>query len=108
MKKLAGSLLLALLAACASSASAPPPPGPGRLAAESDIAEAVFRYQFEHNASAIQQKANHYCLSLPDERSPDAAFLHRFDGNKPPVVTAGECERKSGRDLFFRVQRFYW
>ena len=102
-------LLFLVVAATACASSAPPPSsGPSRLTAEADIAEAVFRYQFEHNASAIQQKANHYCLSLPDERLPDAAFLHRFDGNKPPVSTAGECERKSGHDLFFRVQRFDW
>jgi hypothetical protein len=102
-------LLLFLLAAATACASTPPPPaGPGRLAAETDVAEAVFRYQFEHNASAIQQKADHYCLSLPNERSPDSAFLQRFQGNHPPVLSAGECERKSGHDLFFRVQRFDW
>jgi hypothetical protein len=106
MKKLSFLVLLFAVSACA--ASAPPPSEQDRLAAETDIAEAVFRYQFEHNASAIQQKADHYCLSLPGERSPDAAFLHRFDGNKPPVSTADECERKSGHDLFFRVQRFDW
>ena len=103
-------LLFSLVSATACASSAPPPPdsGPGRLAAEADIAEAVFRYQFEHNASGIQQKADHYCLSLPGERSPDAGFLHRFDGNKPPVSTADECERKSGHDLFFRVQHLDW
>ena len=99
--------LLVVASACASSAP-PPPSGPGRSTAEIDIAEAVFRYQFDHNASAIQQKADHYCLSFPDERSPDAAFLERFDGNHPQVLSADECQRKSGHDLFFRVQRFDW
>lgn len=100
-------LALALSSACASSAP-PPPTVPGGLAAEADIAEAVFRYQFQHNASAIQQGADHYCLSLPGERSPDADFLHRFDGNHPPVLRADECQRGSGHDLFFRVQRLEW
>jgi hypothetical protein len=101
-------LALALSSACASSAPPPSESGPNRLTAETDIAEAVFRYQFEHNASAIQQKADHYCLSLPGERSPGADFLQRFQGNHPPVLTADQCQRGSGHDLFFRVQRLDW
>lgn len=114
MKQLRSSaealLLLSLLVAATACASTAPPPssGPGRITAETDIAEAVFRYQFDHNASAIQQKADHYCLSFPDERPPDAAFLQRFDGNHPQVLSFDECQRKSGHDLFFRVQRFDW
>ena len=102
-------LLPLLVAASACASSAPPPPyAPGGLVAEADIAEAVFRYQFQHNASAIQQEADHYCLSLSGERSPDGDFLHRFDGNHPPVRSADQCQRGSGHNLFFRVQRFDW
>jgi len=102
-------LLFLLAAATACASSAPPPPSvPGGLVAEADIAEAVFRYQFQHNASAIQQEADHYCLSLAGERSPDGDFLHRFDGNHPPVRSADQCQRGSGHDLFFRVQRLDW
>lgn len=103
------ALLLALLVTTACASSAPPPPsGLSHPTAEADIAEAVFRYQFAHNASAIHQNADHYCLSFPNERSPDAAFLQRFDGNHPQVLSADECQRKSGHDLFFRVQRYDW
>jgi hypothetical protein len=98
--------LVAAATACASSA--PPPSGQDRLTAETDIAEAVFRYQFEHNTSAIQQNANHYCLSLPGERPPGSAFLHRFIENRPPVTGADQCERESRHDLFFRVQKLEW
>ena len=110
MKKLSILVLpLVLLGTTACASSAPPPPSvPGGIVAEADIAEAVFRYQFQHNASAIQQEADHYCLSLPGERSPDGDFLHRFDGNHPPVWRADECQRGSGHDLFFRVQRLDW
>jgi len=100
-------LALALSVACASSAP-PPPYAPGGIVAESDIAEAVFRYQFAHNTSTIQQEADHYCLSMPGDRSPDADFLHRFDGNHPSVVRADQCQRGSGHDLYFHVQRFDW
>ena len=56
---------------------------PSRAAAEEEIAEAVFRRQFEHNASAIQKNAEKYCLSLPGDRMPSAEFLKRFEGNQP-------------------------
>jgi hypothetical protein len=79
-----------------------------RTAAEYDVAEAVFRYQFDHNASALQKKAEKYCLSLAGERMPSAEFLKRFEGEKKPVVAADQCERKSGKSLFLRVQKFDW
>lgn len=106
MRKLSILVLLLAFTACASAGSPPSPEV--QVAAESDIAEAVFRYQFQHNASAIQQTAERYCLSLPGDRNPDSAFLQRFDGTRPPVVAAERCERKSGRDLFFNVQQLDW
>ena len=56
----------------------------------------------------MQKGARRYCLSLPGERSPDEAFLRRFEGNKPPVAAADKCDRKSGKDLFFRVNKVEW
>lgn len=35
-----------------------------------DIREAVFRYQFQHNASAQQQQANAYFISLEEGEDP--------------------------------------
>jgi hypothetical protein len=105
-KPLAALILLLGVTACASSG---PPPSPEAQAhAEGDIAEAVFRYQFEHNASTLRQGAERYCLSLPDERNPDAAFLQRFEAVRPPVVAAGQCAKKASGDLFFRVQKLEW
>jgi hypothetical protein len=108
MKKLSILALLLAVTACASGAPPPSGPAPDRLTAEPDIAEAVFRYQFQHNASSIGQGADRYCLSLFGDRQPDAAFLHRFDGNHPSVVRADQCQRGSGHDLFFRVQQLDW
>ncbi len=106
------ALLLAFslsMAGCASSSPATSSPAaPSHTAAEPEIYEAVFRYQFDHNASGIQKKAAKYCLELPGERPPDAAFLQRFAGNQPPVVTADQCERRSGKNLFFRINRLDW
>jgi hypothetical protein len=103
-------LLLALsLAGCASSSTATSSPAaPSHTAAEPEIFEAVFRYQFDHNASGIQKQAERYCLSLPGEKSPDAVFLQRFAGHQPPVLTADECERRSGKSLFFRINKLDW
>jgi hypothetical protein len=106
MKKLATLILLSILNACASTGPVPSPEA--QTAAAGDLSEVVFRYQFQHNASNLQQTAERYCLFLPDERSPDEAFLRRFDGNSPPVVAGGQCNRQAARDLFFRVQKLDW
>lgn len=81
---------------------------PSHAAAEPEIFEAVFRYQFDHNASGIQKKAEKFCLELPGERSPDAAFLQRFEGNQPPVLSAEQCDRKAGKSLSFRIMKLQW
>lgn len=96
---------------CAADTTAPSnnnSASPSRAAAEDDVAEAVFRYQFDHNASAIQQGAEKYCLSLPGEKMPSAELLQRFEGNSPPVAAADQCGRQSGKNLFFRVQKLDW
>jgi hypothetical protein len=99
------------MAGCASSSTATSSPAasaPSHATAEPEIFEAVFRYQFDHNASGIQKQAEKYCLSLPGEKSPDAAFLQRFAGHQPPVLAADECERRSGKSLFFRINKLDW
>jgi hypothetical protein len=103
--------VLSTATGCAANTTAPAdnnPASPSRAAAEDDIAEAVFRYQFDHNASAIQKRAEMYCLSLPGEEMPGAEFLRRFEGNRPPVAAADQCDRKAGKNLFFRVQKLDW
>ena len=105
-------VVLAVLFAATGCAAAPAPAdnpaSPARAAAADDIAEAVFRYQFDHNASAIQKRAETYCLTLPGEKMPSAEFLQRFAGNRPPVAAADQCERKSGKNLFFQIQKLDW
>lgn len=106
LKTFCSLLLFVSLTACASGA--PPPSPENRFAAQDDILEAVFRYQFQHNASGIQGKANRYCLTLPEDRAPGEELLRRFQGNQPPVASAEQCNRKAGKDLFFRVQNLDW
>jgi hypothetical protein len=82
---------------------------------EQDIAEAVFRYQFAHNASGRQQHAAVYFLSLR-YRSPSKEFMQRFASNTPRVSTVSECtEDDDIRDLhtdahgiLFRITDIKW
>jgi len=65
-----------------------------------DICEAVFRYQFENNASAVQQKAKAYFLEI-FQKDPSPEFLARFNGHNPPVKKGAEFA--IGEGLKFRV-----
>ncbi len=79
----------------------PPPYDKSITDAEAlDIAEVTFRYQFEHNASGAQQKAQAYFLSVFN-KDPSPEYLKRFEGNKPPVKNGSEF--KIGNGLAFRV-----
>jgi len=91
-----------------------------RGAEEESIREAVFRYQFEHNASGQKQQAHAYCLSirLSDKNTdPSDEFIKRFSGHKPPVRKASEChwakgevvENRTGRPaLIFAMSNITW
>ena len=115
-------MLLALaLASCTALADPPAttrPARPGRPSTapatapaaertddELDVFEAVFRYQFNHNESGAQQKAPAYFLSIKG-KDPDAAFLRRFRGNRPPVAAGSEFEVGDG--LKFDVSSLKW
>jgi hypothetical protein len=87
------------------------------LRQEEDIRETVFRYQFDHNASALQKSATAYCLSfgVKDADPPDE-FMKRFSGFKPAVVKASMCRPVYGvvskhilkSRVFFRVSSIKW
>ena len=69
------------------------------------ICEAVFRYLFEHNASAAQQKAAGYFLSI-DHRDPPAEFMSRFGGHSPSVKPGSQFQE--GNKLKFRIDTLVW
>lgn len=54
-----------------------------------DICEVVFRYQFKHNASTLQDNAKAYFISILGQ-DPSDEFLSRFSGNTPPVGNGSE------------------
>jgi hypothetical protein len=92
----------------------------GRQSHEDDVREAVFRHQFDHNASGLQKSAHAYCLAIQSgekDSDPSDQFMKRFAHHKPPVRKASAChwasiqvvENRTGRSaLIFRVSRLTW
>ncbi len=70
-----------------------------------DICEALFRYQFMHNASGVQQNAKAYFLSIYQTDPPEDLMI-RFENNLPPVKPGSEFKVDSG--LKFRIDRIKW
>ena len=64
-----------------------------------NIREAVFRHQFQHNASGQQQLAHAYFLSVEDG-DPDDKFMERFKDHQPTVKknsqAKGEFKKEGG------------
>jgi len=108
----------ALTAAPTTSPTTRPSTVPARAAAEDDIREATFRYQFQHNASGLQQKADVYFLSLSEkDTDPGDEFLKRFVNHKPPVKKVSSSVGRlggvrdkdtGGKGLIFRVGGIKW
>jgi hypothetical protein len=86
-----GLMFLLCLAGCKQLA-----PNPSEA---DDVREAVFRWQFDHNASGQQQKAKAYYLDIGEKGAdPSDEFLKRFADTKPPVRkrSAADVDIKSG------------
>jgi hypothetical protein len=84
-----------------------------------DIREAVFRWQFDHNASGQQTNAQVYFLEVGEKGGdPTDEFMKRFADHKPSVrkVSAssasagkGVLDKKTGeKGLIFRVTSIEW
>ena len=99
------SVVMIAIALCAACSSSEPVDPAARADLEFDICEAVFRHQFEHNASAAQQGAAAYFLTLR-KQDVSAEFLARFAGNGIPVRPGSEFEE--GKGLQFRVDSIEW
>ena len=115
-----GALCFAILVYAVEHSYRSPSPGPERDKQEDNIKEAVFRYQFVHNASGLQQKAGVYFLSLwgvgEDGKDPSDDFMRRFAGHTPPVKKFSRASFEDGlkdeetgaRGLIFRVTVIKW
>lgn len=85
---------------------------------EDNIREAVFRYMFEHNASAMQQNAEVYFLAVGSRTDPSQDLMARFKGHTPRVKTVsaathlgigGIKDRATGaKGLLFNIREISW
>ncbi len=92
--------------------------GPGTDRATDDVREAVFRYEFETNRSALGRNADFYFLAFAGDEDPPPAFMARFADHAPPVVPISEAliepetgvrhRRSGGRGILFRVTSVSW
>ena len=106
---LIGSLSIPGSQSAASRSEGPQTKSTLTPADEDDIREAVFRYQFTHNASGQQQNAKAYFLSVGKDKDPSDDFMARFKDHKPPVKKRSQAtgqfeviDKKTGeRGLIF-------
>jgi len=64
----------------------------GRNADLLDVFEAVFRYQFAHNASGAQPNVGPFFLALDKKTDPPAELMGRFSGDKPVVMPMSQAD----------------
>ena len=101
------------------SSTQPAAKGPEYL----NLLEAVFRYQFDHNASGSQRNVGYFFLALdrrdPDQSDPPPELLERFKNQSPQVLPAsmakatirgGGVKHKDlgGSGLIFNITRITW
>ena len=98
-------ILLPLLLAASATLSA----GDGdKVREEDDIREAVLLYQFDHNASGLQNHADAYCIfvTIGEKRvDPSNEFLKRFAHHKPPVRKGSACHWSKDVEVLDRIGR---
>ncbi len=68
-----------------------------------DIAEALFRYQFQHYSHLLPY-GGAYFIRLYG-KDPDDALLIRFQGHNPPVRRVSECSTKNMKVIDMQTQK---
>jgi hypothetical protein len=88
--------------------------------AEDDIREAVFRYQFVHDAPQQKPHTKVHFIAIENKQDPDDAFLKRF-ADRTPIVkkesqaaasnngTGGVIDKETkGAGIIFRIAQLKW
>lgn len=83
-----------------------------------DLLEAVFRHQFDHNASGSGRNVDYFFLALDADEDPPPELLERFAGETPEALPVSLAERtfeegvkhreRGGRGLIFRISSIDW
>ena len=89
-----------------------------RAADRLDVLEAVFRHQFNKNASGGQRNVEYFFLSLDGRADPPPELLARFKDQKPIVLPLSMATASpapgvkhkdlGGRGLIFRITSIAW
>jgi len=90
-----------------------------QLSREDQIRVAVFRYQFEFNASALGKAANAYYLSVGHYKDPSPELLNHFAAHHPVVKPVSASTLEPGTvqvldkltglpGLIFRITEIRW
>ncbi len=113
------TMFLSLMICLAFAGCSPDKPVGSQLSREDQIREAVFRYQFEFNASGLGKAANAYFLSVGDHKDPSPELLKQFEAHHPVVKPVSASTLESGTaqvldketglpGLIFRVTEIRW
>jgi len=113
------NMILALLVALVLCGCSSDRKANAQLSEEDHIREAVFRYQFEFNASGLGEAAAAYFLSVEGDNDPSPQLLEQFDSHLPQVKpisaskleagTAQVIDRESGLPgLIFWIEEIRW
>jgi hypothetical protein len=122
----AAALTMSCAFGCNAPTAAPPPstrpasatpPNDAHPPEYWDVIEAVFRHQFDHNASAGKRNVDYFFISVENSDPPEA-LLTRFAAEKPPVLPASLAasspsegvrhKELGGRGLKFRISSVKW
>jgi hypothetical protein len=87
--------LLALIVILLAFGCSPDTPVTEHPSEMDQIHEAIFRHQFESNASALGQSATAYFLRVGDQ-DPDPHLLRQFADHHPPVKPVSASNLESG------------
>jgi hypothetical protein len=65
-----------------------------------DIREAVFRWQFDHNASGQRTNSQVYFIEVGEKGGdPTEQFMKRFAKHKPPVRKVSACNASADKGV---------
>ena len=100
------TVFIIFLGGCAQLQSVSSSIDTSQIETNSEAVEAIFRYQFMHDASGVQSGAQVYCIGFSDHQSdrpnngdPSQQFLLRFTDVKPPVKALSQCSASADKGV---------
>ncbi len=122
MFRIAIAFTLLTLASCSSNTSETSPSAMVLEGEDLEIAEALFRYQFEHSCMVKEMRSpvDHYFLAVGDGQDPPAELMERPSGHSPRIWPISKSTNRldsglpaqhvehGGSGLIFWIERITW